>query len=247
MARIKFTHFFDGFHTLFVGYLIIGFGGLIAGGTILEVLEPVWDRISGGFSEGLQTIIEWGAGFGIIAGTYYLLFKFVWIPLEPLPTWLYLRLTLYVPATWRDAKTTGFLFDGDITGTWYPLLELKKLPRELRREALYEFAKQTPVGALTLQQSPSLESLAEVIPLKPDADQRLNHAREVLGVTPEATEEEIENALRELIRKYQSLAFSNSQPENQRFVREKTDELTAAYDLLVKTKNGRIMQEKRSR
>jgi hypothetical protein len=58
-----------------------------------------------------------------------------------LSSYLYLRLWLAVPASIADAKLTSFLFDGSLRGKWYALTDLRKQPRDSRRQALLDFAQ----------------------------------------------------------------------------------------------------------
>lgn len=64
----------------------------------------------------------------------------------PLPTYLYLRFTLSVPVTWREAKAVSFLFEKDLNGKWYPLKDLKKAPKEARKMILFDFAERKRQG-----------------------------------------------------------------------------------------------------
>jgi len=59
-----------------------------------------------------------------------------------LPSFLYLRLSLGVPATWREAAHLRFLFFPDDNGHWYPLREVRKLPRSQRLVRIRDFADQ---------------------------------------------------------------------------------------------------------
>jgi len=83
----------------------------------------------------------WGAQLvffiGFCIGTGYLINMAIgW-----LPAYLYIRLTLSTKVGPSDAKALAFLFKLSSNGKWYPLLEIKKLNPEDRREALFQFAK----------------------------------------------------------------------------------------------------------
>ena len=136
MAKIIYTHEFD-FWCKFIGGFIGFIGELSLTVSIISILKPIWNLIKIYLPNFTHTPIEWISGILIFVTGIILLSIAIFIPLSPLPTWLYLRVTLLTPATWQDAKDTSFLFSGSL---WYPLTSLKKIPREYRREALLRFA-----------------------------------------------------------------------------------------------------------
>ncbi|OQB93909.1 MAG: Chaperone protein DnaJ [Verrucomicrobia bacterium ADurb.Bin122] len=243
MATIRYTHGFNLLHQVIVGWGVILIGGFGLAAAAISILEPVWNSISKDFPNGVRTPIEWIACVGIWIGCLYLLFKAIVCPLSPLPTWLYLRLCLFVPATWQDAKDTGFLFEGDSSGKWYPFTALRKVPRQFRREVLHEFAEQVRFGTYGIPQrrrdrQPQHPPRQEPASTIPKVDPRLAQARKVLGVTAQSSAEELKKAYRQLIKKYHPDIYTRSQPELQHFAHEKSKQLNEAYELLVATKNG---------
>lgn len=58
-----------------------------------------------------------------------------------LPTFLYIRYTLSTKISPSEAGSLSFLFNGSLNGKWYPLLNIKGLKPEARKEALFQFAK----------------------------------------------------------------------------------------------------------
>ena len=64
---------------------------------------------------------------------------------------------------------------------------------------------------------------------------------EVLGVSENATDEEIKAAYRRLVKKYHPDRFAND-PEKQAAAREKLKQVNAAYDMITKIKQGNYTQ-----
>lgn len=245
MATIRYTHGYNLLHQLFIGWGVCLLGSFGLTGAVISVIEPIWESMASGLPSGIKTPIEWIACIGIWAGCIYLLFKAIVIPLSPLPTWLYLRFSLFVPATWQDAKDTSFLFEGDGSGKWYPFTALRKVPRQFRREVLHEFADQVLYGRYGIPRSrpnPAPQSPPATEPpprqASPAEDPRIANARKVLGVRSGASADEIKKAYRQLIKKYHPDVYAKSQPELQHFAHEKAKELNDAYDTLSKLQNG---------
>lgn len=245
MATIRYTHGYNLLNQFFIGWGVGLLGSIGLTSAVISVIEPTWESISSSLPSGIKTPIEWIACIGIWAGCLYLLVKAIIVPLSPLPTWLYLRLSLFVPATWQDAKDTSFLFEGDGSGKWYPFTALRKVPRQFRREVLHEFAEQILYGRTgiprprpqTAPQSPPPQR-PSAAPAPPAEDPRIAGARKVLGVNSQASAEEVKKAYRQLIKKYHPDVYAKSQPELQHFAHEKAKELNEAYETLNKTKNG---------
>jgi|GEM_PF-6982655 len=245
MATIRYTHGFNLIHQLVIGWGVVLFGGFGLTAAVISVIEPIWESVASDLPSAVKTTIEWIACIAIWGGCIFLLFKAVVMPLSPLPTWLYLRLCLFVPATWRDAKDTAFLFEGDGSGNWYPFTPLRKVPRQFRREVLHEFADQVLYGKYGIPRTQSKR--ASQSPPKPNPsprqvspteDPRIANARKVLGVRSGATVDEIKKAYRQLMRKYHPDVYSKSQPELQHFAHVKAIELNDAYEILRKLQNG---------
>lgn len=59
--------------------------------------------------------------------------------LNDVATFLYIRNTLKTDVSLEEAKRLTFLFSGN-KGKWYPMEEVRKLPKESRREYLFERA-----------------------------------------------------------------------------------------------------------
>jgi len=238
MATIRYTHVFNLLHQMVVGWGIILGGGFGLTAAVVSVVQPIWESIAADSPYWFKTGGDWVGGISIWAGCVYLLFKAVVVPLSPLPSWLYLRLCLFVPATWQDAKDTSFLFDGDGSGKWYPLTALRKVPRQFRRDVLHEFADQVLYGTYGIPRSrPQRQAppppKPPTPPPTPMENPRLTRARKVLGVTASASEDEIRKAYRQLIKKYHPDVYAGSQPELQDFAHKKASELNEAYEFLL--------------
>ncbi len=227
------------------GFLLTGLviSALVEVFSLLGVVNP----LDQSYSVFTLTVVF---GLGIAAclllfiGVEILLVKAVVKPLAPLPTWMYLRILLSVPATWQDAKITSFLFESyNDLGRWYPLTELRDVPHEFRREVLLGFAERmrfaNEVRSGTrphpTAQTPPKTSAD---PAPPSDDPRILRARKVLGVGPRSSAEDIKKAFRQLIRKYHPDVYAKSQPELQQFAHEKATEIIEAYEALNGTQNG---------
>lgn len=243
MATIRYTHGFNLLHQIVIGWGVILLGGFGLTGAAISIVEPTWESLAANLPSGIKSPIEWIACVAIWAGCTYLLFKAIVIPLYPLPTWLYLRLCLFVPATWQDAKDTSFLFEGDESGKWYPFTALPKIPRQFRRAVLLEFAERIlherygiPRPHSQHQTQPPPGSNPE--PPAPRENPSLLTARKTLGVDSDASDEEIKAAYRQLIKKYHPDVYARAQPELRQFAHEKASELNNAYEVLIKNRNN---------
>ena len=95
---------------------------------LLNALGPIGDSIqAAGVSIGIPeavfsiigVILCIAAFFAAMGGSIVLLMKTV-LPRE-LPTYLYVRLSLLTPISWKEAKSVSFLFEGDQIGraSWW--------------------------------------------------------------------------------------------------------------------------------
>jgi len=92
------------------------------------------------YSETFSLILSIVLSAGIIA---YLEIKFIYPIINPLAAFLYLRLPLRTKVNFAEAKKLSFLFSGEM-GKWYPLEIVRNLPKEKRREYVFNFARQFP-------------------------------------------------------------------------------------------------------
>lgn len=137
MATIRFTHGYDLLHK--IGNMV---GGLTVFATATSVISPIVDPIERALK---HSGFEWIWVILLIAyflfgyvGSIILINKTIW-PFW-LPTFLYVRTTLKTPITGAEAAKLSYLFDGSLSGQWYPLNAIKKIEAEYRKEALFRFA-----------------------------------------------------------------------------------------------------------
>ena len=88
----------------------------------------------------LEQLIPYGTAFVVVSGlTAYLLHKHD-DALDAFSAYLYIRRGLETPVSFAEAKALSFLFVGDANGNWYPLAETRKLPKEERKQYLFDSA-----------------------------------------------------------------------------------------------------------
>ncbi len=58
--------------------------------------------------------------------------------LDTLSTYLYVRISLKTPIDLKEAKAIKYFFEPNQSGKWYPMTHLRKLPKEMRKIALFE-------------------------------------------------------------------------------------------------------------
>lgn len=198
---------------------------------LLNALEPIGTGIQeAGVSIGIPEVVFSiiGVILGIAAflaamgGSVVLLMKTVLRP--ELPTYLYVRLSLFTPISWQEAGAVSFLFEGDVTGRWYPLRELRRVPREFRHVVLMEFAEQRRWGGFRFRRQTQPPPRVEDPRIA-----RRQKAYETLGVPHTASAEEIKATYRRLMKKYHPDVYAHSQPELKNFAEEKAKALNAAY------------------
>lgn len=64
-------------------------------------------------------------------------------PLHLVPHYFYVRWSLRTPLQWNEMPQVAFLFQPSADdGQWYPLHEIRRLPLEQRRDALFSAAAQ---------------------------------------------------------------------------------------------------------
>ena len=140
-AKFYFTSRIDGFVRLFIGLpLMLGIIFSIGSG-----LNEVIDKFLNIEGNPRELIVGLG-GIAIGVGIYI---KYVVNYLHFLTSYLQLRLVLGVNVTFKEAKSLAALFVLNEEGAWFPVEEVKKLPKEERKSYLFKFAKK--VGRLNWQ------------------------------------------------------------------------------------------------
>lgn len=233
MASLRYTHGFD------ILYKVVVLGGIVLLGSVgltvaaISVVAPSLDYVPTYLLP--DAVLYTFLGIAVLAiwlGCLRLLCSAVLLPTQPLPTFLYLRLWLRVPASWQDAKETSFLFDGSLGG-WHSLTSLWKVPRHLRRDILREFAASIARHSSAIPNPHSDPPRPALPPPLSTREQRLITAREILRVSGTAGVEEVKSAYRTMMKKYHPDIYAASRPELRGFAEEKAKQLNQAYALLM--------------
>ena len=98
-------------------------------------IESVLRNYDLGWTWGIASLLFF---FFAMIGSVLLLEKTVWP--RWLPSYLYVRTSLFIPITIQEAKKLSFLFDGTLDGKWFPASALRAIEREYRKDALLRFA-----------------------------------------------------------------------------------------------------------
>lgn len=128
MAKITYTHFFN-----LICRIINFIASLLVLLLVVDCTSPLFKRwVSSDYGE----YIAFGLGLILMILAQIYVFAF----LDYISAYLYLRLILFTPVSLKEAKELAFLFVPNDTGTWYPLKEIRKLPRHQRKQFLHQFA-----------------------------------------------------------------------------------------------------------
>jgi hypothetical protein len=139
MVTIRYTHVFD-----LCMQLALFAGSWYLTCWIVSVLASPYAAISAaGVGAGIPQILFVLTAF---AGIIFIFFGWVVLLLKTilnpyLPSYLYLHFVLLTPVSWEEVEALDFLFSADTEARWYPLRELRKLPKELRRETVLKLRK----------------------------------------------------------------------------------------------------------
>lgn len=129
---IPFTSRFDGFVKVFIALPIFFCIWMGIGDLLQKIVLTLMPR-----AEGLSNIISTIGGL-ILA--FIVQYKLIAIHLHTLSSFLYLRLSLGIKVSWQEARYLAFLFSVNKSGKWYPLKEVKKIPKEKRKAFVCDFA-----------------------------------------------------------------------------------------------------------
>ena len=89
---------------------------------------------------GLSTVVVWLPLMAIATAALAYLENKYDSSLDALAAYLYVRQELETPVSFAEAKALSFLFRGNTLGKWYPMIETRKLPKEERKQYLFDFA-----------------------------------------------------------------------------------------------------------
>lgn len=75
-----------------------------------------------------------------VSTVLYVNFKIIKDFPDNLSSFLYVRLHLRTKMSFSEVKEIAFLFNANWDGTWYPLEEVKRVPKQLRKKFIFDFA-----------------------------------------------------------------------------------------------------------
>ena len=133
-ARFVFTSRLDGAARLFIGLPVLVLLMFSFGAAVFFILGLVGINAN-------NEPYDWAVGIGGFAGGGWLYGAFFSTFLDTFIAYLYLRAILWVDVNWREAKSLSRLFVGNKSGTWYPLTEVRSIPRNQRKDYVYAFAQ----------------------------------------------------------------------------------------------------------
>jgi len=224
----------------------------VIGFQALEALDPlgtfVGSHLRGQVSESVATVLgiaSFLALFWVVAwGVFNSVFQ-RWIC-----DWIYLRCIVWIPVTRSEAKATAFLFDGSLGG-WWPLVGIRKVPRQHRRLAFQVTANDIAISHQLAPPFAAVEEMrAAAEKARREAEQRAAQANTKaerqrameeadrsalaeLGLTSLATSfEEIRNAYRRRVGQFHPDRFANAPAPVQERFKQRTQSINAAYSHL---------------
>jgi hypothetical protein len=113
-------------------------GAWIALGYVLHRITSPLLALSKKYDE----LVPYGIAFLIVSGILAYLFHKHDPWFDAVGAYFYIRQDSGTTLSFAEAKALSFLFVGDADGKWYPLTEVKKLPKEKRKQYLFDFAAQ---------------------------------------------------------------------------------------------------------
>lgn len=245
---IRFTHLYDLIHK--IGTMAGGFMVTAAGVDILNPLSRLIEQELTRYGWNWLWIVIVVAYFiGGYLAAIFLINKTI-LPIW-LPTFLYVRFTLFTKITPREAERLQFLFDGSLGGKWYPLGYLREIDPDYRREALFRFANQiaadrgwrhpfqmpedrvsweTPQSAHGARSSEQAQGSQ---PSPATTEAQVAAALRILGLQdPPTSFDPIKHAYRRKISQFHPDKFAGERPEVIHYREETAKRLNAAYTFL---------------
>jgi len=132
--------------TNFVVRWVLMFCGLLCLGLLAKLFEVSLSRMVSGISPHSRELASWGFGFAGI------LLVAACVPgdgdnyLDGITCYVYANLILGASISWSDSKRLTDMFASNAYDRWYPMAEVKKLSKEIRRDAIMALASR--VGRL---------------------------------------------------------------------------------------------------
>lgn len=228
--RIKFTHPFNLLEQLIVWV------GTLAGGFVPAIL--VGEAGAGDvISIAVWLVCTFASGF------------FLSNLLSPVSTMLYLAKFCLTKVSYTEAKELAFLFDGTLGGKWYPLSDLRKVPQDVRRQVLFEFAqrmkgfgraeqyyakKEEPPRQEQRHSSYSQDSRQESYSQKQNQNYSSDYisACSILDIVHGFSADQLKQKYRKQMKKYHPDIYSSENPNLRAFAEERARSINAAYEYL---------------
>ena len=249
MASIRYTHGFDLIHQygrICGSLMLLGFSAVL----VEPAVKPIERFFDYAGLTWLFVILAIGLFFSGLFGSAVLLEKTIWP--SWLPSYCYVRLSLRTPITAKEAEKVGFLFDGTLGGSWYPLKSIKKLDPEFRKEFLFRFANKIAqeygwVRPFTMPEDRAREAFesqrrsesnsgtqsrsAQSTGISPE----LEYCSKMLGLTGLPSDfAQVKQAYRRKVREFHPDMFAGENPDVIRYAEEATKRINVAYALLEK-------------
>jgi hypothetical protein len=128
-------------------HLVVKMGTFFAWGLSCIGLGYLLETVVRFLGPSVEQIVPYGIAFVIVSGVFaYLLHRYD-PTLNAFSAYLYIRRGLETPVSFAEAKALSFLFAG-VNGKWYPLSETSKLPKENRKQYLFDFAARVKINDL---------------------------------------------------------------------------------------------------
>ena len=233
-VKISYTHGFNLFQQILIYPIALVFGILLA--------------IAIGESDDSNTFIQilsffvWIVATGAIG---YGLYKLI----DPISTMLYLLFSCKTKVRYLEAKKVSFLFNGELSGKWYPFYSLEDVPEEFRKQVLFEFADRIKSGGSSRVNSAFADKIFKGKETYQDQSesnkkQEMEHenkkayteeykeACSIIGIKTGHSKEELKSEYRKQMMKYHPDLYANADPEIKAFAHEKASKINNAYSYL---------------
>lgn len=239
---IRYTHTFDFLYRVVIQIIGVYLGSIILSLFSLHLLglNP-FENVKDGTS--FIFIIKLTLALGLCLAYWGILHNIIEEPLRPLPTWLYLRIIIFAPSSWEDAKSLSFLLHYKTGRPWYHLREALKLPRENRIPAIKAFADQVLKGR---QEPPPMPQSSSKKPkdagtTQNPEEEKILWAINVLELPKNPTAQEIKKAYRKAMKKHhpdtihrEGRSMGGFDQRNQKIAEARAKEINYAYEILKK-------------
>ncbi|GHV79881.1 hypothetical protein AGMMS49944_16720 [Spirochaetia bacterium] len=159
--------------------------------------------------------------------------------LTPLSTKLYLFFVCKTKVSYREARLVSFMFDGSLNGNWHPFDNLGVIPKEARKQFLFDFADKTywnpgRTGSTKHTASKNADNTSQERttvhePLRSD---KYYQSCRVMELQEGFTRDELKAKYKELMKKYHPDLFATGDAGVRHYAEEKAREINAAFEYL---------------